>query len=108
MDIQEQKTHLMRQLGFIRRSCDSYDSGFHDEAIRIAQTIRVLLHDTTASTSLLSLMQQKMNIKLLTTCRDDPLPDGLAIMDCVSIMTMDGIKPCLSESRFAKEVPIDE
>ena len=30
------------------------------------------------------------------------------MMDCVSIMTMDGIKPCLSESGFAKEIPIGE
>ena len=107
MDIQEQKKHLIRQLDFIKRSCDSYDSGFHDEAIRIAQTIRVLLHDTKASTSLLALMQKK-NIKLLTTCKDDPLPDSLVMMDCVSVMTIDGIKPCLSESGFAKEIPIDE
>ncbi len=34
-------------------SCDSYDKGFEDEAIRLATTMRVLLHDTGQSTSLL-------------------------------------------------------
>lgn len=45
---------LQRQLGFLKRSCDAFDKGDHDEAVRIATTIRVLLHDTPASTSLLT------------------------------------------------------
>ena len=60
-------TQLQRQLGFLRRSCDSYDSGFDDEAIRIAVIIRVLLHNTRVSTSLLSLLNAQ-NINLLSTC----------------------------------------
>ncbi|KJS02656.1 MAG: hypothetical protein VR65_04770 [Desulfobulbaceae bacterium BRH_c16a] len=51
-------------------------------------------------------MQKKSDIRLLTTCSTAPLPAGLAIMDCVSIMTMNGMKPCLSTSRFTREVPI--
>jgi hypothetical protein len=45
--------HLHRQLSFIRRSCAAYDVGHTDEAIRIATTIRVLIHNTKQSTSLL-------------------------------------------------------
>jgi hypothetical protein len=47
------KSHLFRQLGFLWRSCDAYDRGHLDEAVRIATVIRVLIHDTPASTSLL-------------------------------------------------------
>lgn len=45
---------LTRQLGYLRRSCASYDAGDHDEAVRIALALRVLLHQTPQSTSLLS------------------------------------------------------
>ena len=46
-------THLGRQLQFLHQSCASYDGGFFDEAIRMATVMRVLLHDTKHSTSLL-------------------------------------------------------
>ena len=36
---------LVRQLGFLRHSCELFDRGNQDEAIRIATCIRVLLHD---------------------------------------------------------------
>jgi hypothetical protein len=47
------KDHLSKQLGFLQRSCQSYDAGFHAEAIRIATIIRVLIYQTETSTSLL-------------------------------------------------------
>jgi hypothetical protein len=47
------KGHLTKQLGFLERSCQSYDAGISDEAIRIATVIRVIIHHTGASTSLL-------------------------------------------------------
>lgn len=34
------------QIGFIKRSCESYDAGVHSEAKRIATSIRVLFHKT--------------------------------------------------------------
>ncbi|MDC6118736.1 hypothetical protein PJX95_11800 [Serratia rubidaea] len=60
------KSHLKRQLSFIKRSCDSFDKGYTDEAIRIAVVIRVLLHQTKHSTSLLTHMQAE-DIKLLSS-----------------------------------------
>jgi hypothetical protein len=60
---------LRRQLGFIRRSCESFDSGFHDEGIRIAQCVRILIHDTNRQTSVLTQLQAKV-IKLISTCLD--------------------------------------
>jgi hypothetical protein len=58
--------HLRKQLGFLERSCASYDAGHKDEAIRIATTIRVLIHNTKASTSLLKHLNAT-TINLLTT-----------------------------------------
>jgi hypothetical protein len=47
------RAHLFRQLGFMWRSCQAYDEGHIDEAVRIATVIRTLVHDTQSSTSLL-------------------------------------------------------
>lgn len=63
------KLHLCRQLGFIELSCTSFDYGFHDEAIRIATVIRVLIHQTSKSTSLLTHLGAT-NVGILSTCID--------------------------------------
>lgn len=58
--------HLQKQLGFLERSCKSYDEGYIDEGVRIATIIRVLVHDTKSSTSLLKHMNSK-KINILST-----------------------------------------
>src|SRR5713101_1988362 len=63
------KKALGRQLGFVNRSCQSFDDGCHDEAIRIAQCIRVIMHDTKRQKSVLSHLGAK-NIMLTSTCLD--------------------------------------
>lgn len=65
-DISKFKSHLRRQLSFLERSCAAYDSGFSDEAIRIATVIRTLVHNTPNSTSLLKHLNAT-DIKLFTT-----------------------------------------
>lgn len=60
---------LQRQLGFVDRSCQAFDAGFHDEAIRIPQCIRVIMHDTKTQTSVLAHLNAK-NIAMLSTCLD--------------------------------------
>lgn len=44
---------LDRQLGFLKRSAASFDEGFKDEAIRMATSVRVIVHQTRTSHSLL-------------------------------------------------------
>lgn len=66
----EFKEHLNQQLGYIKRSADLYDRGHHDEAARIAVSLRVLLHDTGSSTSLLTHMGAK-SIRLASKASDD-------------------------------------
>lgn len=58
--------HLKSQLGYLERSCQSFDEGHHDEAIRIATTIRTLIHQTDNSTSLLTHLNSNA-IELLST-----------------------------------------
>ena len=50
---------LDEQLGFLKRSCDAFDDGFKDEIKRLATSVRVLVHDTAKSTSLLTLTSKK-------------------------------------------------
>jgi hypothetical protein len=51
--------HLKEQIFFLQASSLSYDRGFISEAKRLAVVIRVLLHDTSQSQSLLSQMNKK-------------------------------------------------
>jgi hypothetical protein len=60
------KAQLLKQLGFLQRSCETYDQGHSDEAIRIAVSIRILIHDTPKSTSLLRHLNA-LNIQLSST-----------------------------------------
>lgn len=57
--LQELEAHLAEQLQFLRASADAYDSGFEGEAKRIAVSIRVLVHDTRRSKSLLGQIGKK-------------------------------------------------
>ena len=65
----ELKSHLKEQIEFLRRSSQSYDEGFTSEGKRLAVVIRVLLHDTQNSTSLLTLLKKK-NILFYDTSLD--------------------------------------
>jgi len=54
--------HLKEQMAFLRASMASYDNGFEGEAKRLAATIRLLVHDTKQSTSLLNSLGVKNNM----------------------------------------------
>lgn len=69
-DLQE---HLREQLGFMIKSCRAYDDGDTAEAKRLAVSMRVLLHDTKVSHSLLSQLGLK-TIGFLNTAT--PIQDG--------------------------------
>lgn len=57
----------------MQRSCTSYDSGYVDEAKRIATIIRILFHDTNRSKSLLKLLNIKNNLALFDSASEyDP------------------------------------
>jgi len=104
-NIQDFKKQLIRQLNFINHSCLIYDAGHKDEAIRIATSIRVLVHDTKNSTSLLSHLNAK-KIRLLSTCHKLPESESnsmLGFFDGFGFkMTSKGLQPLLDDA-FSKE-----
>jgi hypothetical protein len=71
-DEQHFKGQLLRQMSFLITSCELFDAGRWDEAIRIATSVRVLFYDTGKSTSILQHLGLKRTLKLMSTCR--PLP----------------------------------
>ena len=63
---EELQEHLKEQLEFLESSAASFDNGFEGEIKRLAVSVRVLVHDTGNSTSLLTLLNQK-NIDFVDT-----------------------------------------
>ena len=64
--LDELKSHLDDHLAFLRSSADAFDSGFGGEVKRLAVSLRVLLHDTKASHSLLGQLS-RLGDKLIST-----------------------------------------
>jgi len=56
------------QIGYLQRSAQHFDDGHEDEALRLATSLRVLLHDTPKSVSLFTYTGRK-GAKLLTSSR---------------------------------------
>lgn len=74
--VNEFKEYLRMHLNFLSKSAVAFDTGEIDECVRIAVSIRVMLHDTTKSTSLLSHLNAK-HIFLTSTC--ERIPDGAIV-----------------------------
>jgi hypothetical protein len=66
--------HLREQVGFIERSAEAFDNGRDEEAKRIAVNLRVLLHDTRNSVSLLGQLRQLGTMGFLDSA--DPISPG--------------------------------
>lgn len=63
----ELMAHLREQLAFIAGSAASFDAGFDGEAKRLALTVRVLVHDTSVSPSLLTQLGIKGTLRFVDT-----------------------------------------
>jgi len=61
------KEQLLRQVKFLNSSAKLFDAGDHDEANRLATTLRVLLHDTENSKSLLGQLGIKEKLRFVDT-----------------------------------------
>jgi hypothetical protein len=77
----ELQAHLDEQLGFLERSATAFDQGFEDEAKRLAVALRVLLHETTQSHSLLGQLGRRQGAYV-----DTALP-----ADAANLMTHGGL-----------------
>lgn len=69
MAVRDPKTHLKEQLDFLSLLCDAYDAGGTSTALGMSVAIRVLMHNTDHSTSLLKHLGAT-GITLLTQCRE--------------------------------------
>lgn len=65
-------TKLKSQVGFLQRSAEAYDEGHLDEGERLANQVRLLLHDTGSSHSLLGQLGVKTGIR----CTDTAIHGG--------------------------------
>ena len=68
----ELQAHLDEQLRFLERSADAFDRGFEDEGKRLAVAIRILVHDTNLSHSLLGQVGMKTQPFIDTSLPFDP------------------------------------
>lgn len=64
--------HLRHCTEALELSCDAFDRGYFGEAMRLAATIRVLVHDTGQSKSLLSQLGKKSAKFYDTSLRTEP------------------------------------
>jgi hypothetical protein len=74
----ELEIQLEEQLGFLRSSAAVFDAGVEHEAKRLATSLRILLHDSRQSVSLLGQLDLK-GIGFFDTARD--LPSGNILTD---------------------------
>jgi hypothetical protein len=109
----ELEAHLKEQIAFLKASAQSYDKGFIGEAKRLAATIRVLVHDTVASSSLLRQLDLK-HISFYDTALDyDPKKyfhsfHGLTIMETSSSGGQFVARSALPRGEPLKLAPFDQ
>jgi len=71
--------HLKEQRGFLRRSAQSFDEGILEEAKRLALAIRLLVHDSSRSRSLLRQLRVKDELRYYDTRARPPIPGAIVI-----------------------------
>jgi len=107
IDLTEQ---LLRHLKFIEASCRAYDQDFVEEALRIAVSLRVLFHDTKNSTSLLTHLERKNSINIISTIglgkTDQQLGNSMVYYIPVMI-TPSGVTPSLGRGFRTRVVTVD-
>ena len=86
----ELQDHLREQLAFLKASSDLFDKGDEYEAKRLATTIRVLVHDTKESRSLLELLSAKHAMSFWSVLISPPQPDAKGYMGIGLRLRSDG------------------
>jgi hypothetical protein len=93
--------HLREHIGFLKRSSESFDTGFEDEAKRLAVSARVLLHDTRASRSLLGQLDL-LTIPFHSTVPENDLGKGIDLAPHIPLLQI------LLGSKPSYRVPLDD
>ena len=87
--------HLHENIGFLLASCKEFDKGSFAEAKRLATTLRVLLHDTSQSKSLLGLLGIKNQLNYLNTATPYDSSNLLSHHGLVGLMIGPSFHQCL-------------
>lgn len=74
-------THLQEQIGFLTTSAQLFDEGEAAEAKRLATTLRVLLHDSSASHSLLGQLGVKDMLRYADTSLEPESETPVRLLD---------------------------
>lgn len=91
----ELENHLKDQISFLEASANSFDAGAEEEAKRLAVTIRILVHNTQFSHSLLG--QMEINPEFYDTSLD---------LDSNNILAHGGLITILNELDQSRYIPI--
>jgi hypothetical protein len=111
--MQDFRKHLTRQLAFLERSCAAFDAGFSDEAIRIAQVLRIMFHDTASQMSLLRRLGAQSTKLLDTAVPPTPITKGTMSFDGMGAFLLSGDGTCryfpsLGDSPVTRLVPFPD
>src|SRR2546423_12468391 len=106
----ELEQHLSDHIGFLKSSADAFDEGKDGEAKRLAVSIRVLCHDTSASHSLLGqlgrLSQRFISTAIPHDARNVATHNGLAMVAMRGRETV--YIPMLDGTPYRRRVSFDE
>ena len=86
---EELAKHLAEQIGFLQSSAKLYDLGNEAEAKRMAVGLRVLLHDTRTSSSLLGQIHLKKRMQFISTAQKYD-PTNLLSQQCLLMLRLNG------------------
>ncbi|MBT2647187.1 hypothetical protein J7E52_10710 [Bacillus sp. ISL-34] len=84
--------HLREQLQFIQLSMNSYDNGFEGEAKRLSMAIRILVHDTNDSHSLLQILGIKKSLQYFSYLEPTDHTDTLSFVGLSMGFTEKGLR----------------
>lgn len=105
-------SQIRRHIGFLERSCASYDEGHFEEALRIATSLRVLFHDTRSSTSLLTHLGIKSSVLVLSTFqlgyRKNKETGTFTASIPVFLDKLGGSRPAISRSQRHEFISVSE
>lgn len=100
--------HLKKQIKYLNNSCNLYDDGDLDEAIRIAATLRVIMYDNNPrSPSLLQQLGIKQSYKILTQSSSFTLPGEVYNLN-MGFYKNSVYKPNLGEGSSKKIILVDD
>lgn len=92
---------LRRQLLFLKNSCDLYDQGCLEEAIRIATTLRVIGHTTGSSVSVLTHLKADSSCNLLSTALAEPFRRDAYALVTIGFISRNHSVPLLATPKLA-------